>query len=638
MIICFFISLALLTGAGIFLLCKYMDRNSRKWFYSFGHYIAAGAVFLAACVLFLPVYYQFFANDPFLFRILKTLILSSHNSIRLFVVDGEYDIFQAYLNGFYNGNLRGFAICYGILSSILYILAPVLTAGIIISLFHNVFSQFRFFKRKGRNFYIFSELNVNSVALAESIYDNEKKSCFVFTDVYDDKTEKTGELLIKIRTIPSAIFKMDITEIDFGKHLKKANVFFIVIGEDEDEKIAQTAGLIERYKNFPNVSIHLVSDREEVEALYAHSDVKFFRIDPSKDMISQWLFEQGRVLFDDAAYENGVKTVSAVIVGLGSYGTNMLKTLSWYLQMDGYESRINAFDGKANAEDLFRAKCPELLDERLNGRKNPEGEARFDIRIHSGIDAMSYSLYEELKKIGSVTFVFVSLGADSLNVKVSRQIRSWLEREGMHPRIITVSYSDELGRLYNKMTTKDGKTPYDIQFVGNVAERFSRNVIFHTELQELAEQLHLLNGNSAQEYWCSAYSYESSCASVIHMKARAECNIPGARKDVADMTEEEKRIISVLEHKRWNMYTRSIGYVLGEKRDHLKKTHDCLVPFDDLERVSAKRYENDLSDYEKAVYGGEPAREPVYKDLRASDLHSLSELEEQRRKRREEYV
>lgn len=57
-----------------------------------------------------------------------------------------------------------------------------------------------------------------------------------------------------------------------------------------------------------------------------------------------------------------------------------------------------------------------------------------------------------------------------------------------------------------------------------------------------------------------------------------------------------------------------------------------------LERVSAKRYENDLSDYEKAVSGGEPAREPVYKDLRASDLHSLSELEEQRRKRREEYV
>lgn len=57
-----------------------------------------------------------------------------------------------------------------------------------------------------------------------------------------------------------------------------------------------------------------------------------------------------------------------------------------------------------------------------------------------------------------------------------------------------------------------------------------------------------------------------------------------------------------------------------------------------LERVSAKRYENDLSDYEKAVSGGEPAREPVYRDLRASDLHSLSELEEQRRKRREEYV
>ena len=644
MISCFIIATLLLAGTCIFLLCKYLNRKSRKWFYSFGQFIAAGVVFQSALILFLPIYYQLFSNDSSASRIAKTILISFHNSIRLFVVDGEYDIIQNYIAGFFGSRLEPLAIWYGILAGALYIISPILTAGIIVSFFNNFFSQFHFFIRNGKNFYIFSELNENSLALAESIYRNEleekenkrkkiKKSCFVYTDVYEDKSEKIGELLIKIRSFPSATFKLDITDINFKRWLKRANIYFVLIGEDEDEKITQAASLVEKYKGLPNVSIYMISDREEVEALYAESSVKFFRIDTSKDLISQWLFSEGHVLFEGAAGEEGNKTVSAVVVGLGSYGTNMVKSLSWYLQMDGYKSQINVFDVNPKAEDLFRAKCPELLDERLNGKENPEGEAQYDIRIHSGVDALGYSFYEELKKIGPITYVFVSAGSDSLNVKVARQIRSWLEREGMHPRITTVSYNDELCELYNGMMTNDAKTPYDIQFVGNVAQRFSRDVIFHTELQELAEQLHLLNGNRKQEYWCSAYSYESSCASVIHMKARKECGIPGADKDVADMTEEEKKIISILEHKRWNMYTRSVGYVLGEKRDHLKKTHDCLVPFDDLVAVSKKRYADSMKIYEEALAGNESIEKPENKDLQKSDLHSLSELEEERRKR-----
>lgn len=673
MVVCLIIAAGMLIGAAVFLLIKYVDHNSRKWIYSYGQFIAAGSVFNAAVVLFLPIYFRYFSNDALWSRLIKTGFISFHNGIRLFVVDGEYDIIQNYISGFFGGRFYVPAILYGLLAGVLYILAPVLTAGIIISFFNNFFSQFRFVNRKGKNFYIFSELNEDSLALAQSIYENEtkrnnsfgknkrkwKKSCFVFTDVYDDKSERMGELLIKIRTLPSATFKLDILENDFKRRLKRANVYFVLIGKDEDEKIAQAAGLVEKYEDAPNVSIHMISNREEVDSLFYHSNVPFFRVDPAKDMIYQFLYNDGKKLFEQAIPGDKENEIGAVILGLGSYGTNMVRSLAWYLQMDGYHFRIDAFDLCSNAEDRFRAQCPELLDERLNGRDNPEGEARFDIRIHSGTDILSYSFYEELRKIKPVTFVFISLGSDSLNVKVARTVRSLLEREGFHPAIMAISYNDDLNAQYVKMKTNN-RIPYDLQFLGNEKQRFSYDVIFHTELQRRAEQLHLINSRKKEqgveiketpeeeerkirEFWNNCYSYESSCASVIHMKARKECGIPGSDKNINDMTEEEKLIISVLEHKRWNMYIRSIGYVLGPQRNHLKKTHDCLIPFDDLDEVSQRRYEDDrkkyeanLEKYERAKANGEDAKkpeEPEIKDLKISDLHTFAQIDEELRER-----
>ena len=37
-----------------------------------------------------------------------------------------------------------------------------------------------------------------------------------------------------------------------------------------------------------------------------------------------------------------------------------------------------------------------------------------------------------------------------------------------------------------------------------------------------------------------------------------------------------------MEHKRWNAYVRSEGFVKSAKRDKLAKTHHLLVPFKEL--------------------------------------------------------
>ena len=73
-------------------------------------------------------------------------------------------------------------------------------------------------------------------------------------------------------------------------------------------------------------------------------------------------------------------------------------------------------------------------------------------------------------------------------------------------------------------------------------------------------------------------------ASAIHMKAREYCQIPGAGKKEEELTEEEIAVIEPLEHRRWNAYMRTEGYVYSgsrnkASRNDLAKRHHDLVPF-----------------------------------------------------------
>ena len=85
-----------------------------------------------------------------------------------------------------------------------------------------------------------------------------------------------------------------------------------------------------------------------------------------------------------------------------------------------------------------------------------------------------------------------------------------------------------------------------------------------------------------------------SIASVIHHRLKLRLGVPGADKPPAERTEEEKQLLRVIEHRRWNAYMRTEGYCYSgstdpASRNDLGKLHNCLVPFDELsEKEKAK--------------------------------------------------
>ena len=570
--ISFFISLAIFIAGIAFSLSLFKNKKVKAGLNSF--YIFASSVFVSAVVIFFPIYYSAFNSDRF--DIIKAIILSIHNTIRLFIVDGEFNIIT-------DNVFRDFGIyeLYTLLSALLFVIAPLLTFGFVLSFFKNILSHYRLILNRNSDIFVFSELNEKSVALAKSIDANKKKKLIVFTDVFEKNEEENFELISAAKNIGAIYLKKDIAELNLKTHSNKKSLSFFVIGEDDTENITQTLKLIYKYKQFDKSSLFLFSKSVESELLISSVDkgeMKVRRINDSQSLVFRNLYDNGAKIFDDAhIVDENYKVISAFVVGMGSCGIEMIKALPWFCQMDNYHLYINAFDKDILAESKFRSLCPELMDSKYNGNHDNIEDAMYEININSGIDVLSYDFDKLISLADTATYVLVSLGDDDLNIRVSLKIRQIFESKGIHPRIQTVIEGTQQDKELSELSNFKGQK-LNIEFIGDIESSYSEEVVLHSDVEKIALDRHLKWGEE-KDFWNYEYNYRSSVASAIHSKMKKYCNVPGACKKPEERTNDEKQNLRLLEHRRWNAYMRSEGYSYAAVRNDLAKQHNCLVPF-----------------------------------------------------------
>lgn len=576
--ICFCLSLAVFISAIILSVSLNRFKHKRGRIIDAPKVLFVGIV-LSSVLVFFPIYYNEFRGNIGSF--IETLMLSLHNTIRLFAIDSDFSIIGDNI-GFLD---QWFKTSYTILSLILFIAAPLFTFGFVLSFFKNLSSYKKYFYKYNCDVYIFSKLNERSLALAQSLVSNNKKRTIVFTGVNRDNNVNIDELIDNAYVIGAICFKKELNSINFNRfHSKHKEMIFFICGDNDSENIEESLTLISNYRDRNNTSLYVFSNSIECELIINNTDVgclKVRRIDEIRSLIYRTLYDRGFEIFNSAyKTEDNSKKITAVIIGMGRYGTEMLKALSWFCQMDGYIAEINVFDKAENAESVFESLCPELMDEKHNGNFGVEGEAKYKIQFYPGMDIKSSDFDNCIFSLRNVTYVFVSLGDDELNISASIKLRSIFERIGVHPRIQAVVYSSK------KKKTLDGisnfkNQKYDIEFIGDLETSYSEDVILGSDVEEAALERHKKWG-AEEDFWLYEYNYRSSVASAIHKKMKIECGIPGAGKDVSDRTEEEKHSIRMLEHCRWNAYMRSEGYCYSPVRNDLAKTHTDLVPFGSL--------------------------------------------------------
>lgn len=547
---------------------------------------------VAAFFVFIPIHT--ISTDITVSGVIRIFMLSLFNAIQLFAAGCDFSFISENLITCPAWLISG----YKTWGAILFVLAPLFTFGFVLSLFKNVFAYLRYIHSYFRDIYVFSELNEKSFALANDIKNKNGKATIVFTDIFDEDEEKMYELIERTKEIGAINFKKDILVIDFNKHSKDKNISFFTIGENETENLNQSLKIIETYRERENTHLYVFSTKIESELLLATIDkgrIKVRRINEVQSLVNRILYERGTLLFDSAKeIEDGYKKISVIVVGMGCHGTEFVKALTWYGQMDEYRIKINAFDKDPLAEEKFTALAPELMDKDYNG-VYVEGEAQYKLKIHSDVDVFTKKFADKISNINDATFVIVALGDDDVNINTAINIRMYFERKGIHPVIQTIVYNSQQRKALERIENYRGQK-YDIEFIGDTESSYTENVIINSELEDNALERHLKWGDE-EEFWNYEYNYRSSTASAIHMKARIYCGIPGASKKEEELTNDERDTIESLEHRRWNAYMRAEGYVYSgsddeKSRNDLAKMHNDLIDYsslsDEKKRIDSK--------------------------------------------------
>lgn len=553
-------------------------------------------VVLSTLFLFAPILMKTCENSGYVGW--ESIPLALHNVIKLFVVDADLkDVFDMV-----GGGVIG--CLYRIVFSVLFLLAPALTFGFVLTFFKNVWAYVLYFLHLNTNVAVFSELNEKSLALMQSMNQNPEEKCFfVFTDVFEREEEQNFELVERVKELGAVCFKKDISAMKIFRPLKKHKLYFFAIGADQTENVNQSLRLFEAFKDRENTYLYVFSTQMEAEMLLSSAfnqddgaaKIKVRRINEVQSLILRNLYENGyENIFQSAVdHPDGVKRINAIVVGMGQHGMEMTKALTWFSQMDGYLLEVNSFDSDRSAEDRFTGECPELM--KFSGKLDIEGEARYTVHIHSGVNVDGAEFYKAVRNLPQTSYVFVALGNDEKNIATAVKLRAEFERMGHKPVIQALVCNSDKKEALSGVTNFKGQE-YAIDFIGDMNSSYSREVILGSDIEEEAKKRHMLWG-SEKEFWQYNYNYKSSIASAIHKKMKILCGMPGVELEPKDRAEKDLWALRVLEHRRWNAYMRSEGYVFGgtvEKsgRNDLAKMHNCLVPFAELPLKEQEKDDN----------------------------------------------
>lgn len=447
---------------------------------------------------------------------------------------------------------------------------------------------------KGKNvLYLISFLDERSYILAKSITENDsrrkERSTVIFTNISGDRSIYNG-LDKKALRLGCKLTQEDICNLPFRKHSFRKLTRFVLINPDERINLTAALKLAESYRDKIAAEIYVFASSKESECLLDSVDkggrhgvippLKIRRVNIVRNQI--YLDLMNHSLFESAAEEFNEKVISVLIIGLGHYGMEMLKSVLWCGQMTGYILRVTVIDESPDAEERFYMQCPGI---RERGTQPQNGEDYYEITFHSGVNVQSETFYNIIKSVPDTTQAFVALGNEELSFETALALRtifsgiridegkspSHSRTDVQKPRITAVINNNQKADLLNQNKLSNFKGQYyNIDCIASNGELYSYKNIFASELEEMALRAHLKWGDS-ESFNNYEYCRRSSMASAIHKKYRDE------------LLKGSDELAAMAEHTRWNAYMRAVeGYSFGYIKDDLALRHSSLIKYSSL--------------------------------------------------------
>lgn len=503
-----------------------------------------------------------------------------------------------------------------------FLLAPILTTGVIISLIENEMSKIKYkismLRPSKKELYVFSQINDESVKLAEEIYN---KSIIVFCNE-DNEVNKT--LVNKIKKINGIIIKNN--ELELKIRNKKAT--FYEINEDEIKNIDISMKLIEKYQENSKIKVVIFSTRKEAEML----------IDSIKRKMRVELVNKNKYALYNLLEKRPIikwsknNKISVLISGEEKKTIEIIKMIFWSMQIDGYELEIKVVGNNANyIKTMFYHQCPGMKDEKYN--------IQF---IVADIQTEEFDIALE-KYCQDVNYVILAMEDDKLNIETAIFLRKhfmYMDKKNFSNKpAINIWLNNELHGI-NKLEINDNnyakskedyqKVSYELYTFGTIEQIYKQVSKYNNELEDFALIMHLANvgvlakDSKSKEVEVAIQTFKNrektrkySIASAIHMKYSLyskginlfnnEINYAIINK-VQEMVNEENQMYSFMRSyaRMWNVFWRTEGYrrvsfeeatiyyrngISRTQQHEMAKLNPCLTDLDEFEENEIKMTE-----------------------------------------------
>lgn len=492
-----------------------------------------GCAFVSVLLFLLPINWLTYSEkqDCVIVNILMTVL----NTLQVFINDGSTDTFDLVLE-YSQPFCDAVRTIYRTYAAFLIVGAPILTFSNVLALFKDFFETLRFnFSKLTRRVYIMSELNNCSATLARSIIDREPdpeldggkpaRKIVVFTGITDDVSV---ELISAAKEIGAVLLKKTITERDVIKLKAPSEIYFI--GSDDNENIMRASALTEALNSsvankktrvpklkifafahsrasgcvIDSVNYDKLLDAEEVANNIDIGNLNCW--DPSfrlrrVDITRQFVWNE---IQNMGFFDNTDRKISILIVGLGYYGLEFFKALSWFCHFDGRQLEINILDRMPDIGSKLKRYCPGLLNiDKLN--------PNYSLELFSGIDLSDTDNFSDILKsserLKRTTRVIIALGNDELDTETAVYMRELFERINPASRsengrqiidentkIYAVLYDDYFNierSQHDRRLINYKETPYNINFIGGLNSKYRTDVVYDPELEAEALNTHL---------------------------------------------------------------------------------------------------------------------------------------------------
>lgn len=562
--------------------------------------------------------------------------------------------------------------CYQVFYYVLAFYAPVTLIATALSFFGDLINKYKIRRyAKSRNLLVFNELNERNIAIAENyikagyceikdpyaelefgndFFDyaryctlEQNKKVPVFCGVNEASGKASAELLTRVNQLGGIVLKEDIIILHkfMRKGLKKNAADkltrYFLSGMDENENIRHAIEIAEMEGTDPirNLAVFTFAEGEAnghiIESLNTRKEFFVRRLSPSAMLAKDVLSEKEFFLVDS---DDPEKDLKVLILGLGSYGLEIVKFLSWFYQRKKGGITLYIVDKDPLVKETVSGVYADFVE--YENTAGCDQDACFKLKFYPGVDVFGGSFADVLKQIvsesnGGLDAVYTALGDDNQNIEASMHVRMLLDRifQRDFARINATSFDPAAtdGELVcPAFTYADGKLQDTVRifcivhsdlvmdnvksaagfiqssnicFVGADSAVYSCDNIFDPEEEQMSVVANRSGKSVADEalirYNGSEYIRNSSSAEVV-FETFVTALYP------VEETAEYALMRQKVGNKRWNAYMRANGYTCYDVEDVWReaifnkrrtvdlpirqwrrgKWHNSIVPFDKL--------------------------------------------------------